>query len=199
MDSIVSINKFKQIKRLINYTWLLLIVIGFISLLLRPDLFTAEAIKGYLHQFGAWILLAYILLTMVRGIFLFPSTPFVFAGALLFPEQLFLVGVISMLGILGSATLLYFFAQQMGFASYLEHKYPKKLNQMKSLLNRPSGHWWVAAWAWFPLVPTDIICYAAGLVQMRYSVMILGIFIGEVILVALYLYFGSDLCSVLLG
>ncbi len=103
-----------------------------------------------------------------------------------------------MAGIIFSATLLYFFAEKMGFGEYLKRKYPEKINKIQQQLNKPQGKWMVAAWAWFPFIPTDIICYVAGLVKMRYTLMISGIFLGESILVSIYLYLGKDILSSIL-
>lgn len=187
----------RQIKKIINYLWISLVLFILIYLLLNPTAFSAEHLSVFLKKFGHWVWVAYIAISFLRGIFLFPSTPFVFAGAILFPEKLILVGIISILGILFSATLLYYFADAIGFGDYLSKKYPKKIEKARIQLNKPQGKWLVAAWAWFPFVPTDIICYVAGLVQMRFSIMITGIFLGETILVSLYLYLGKDILSFL--
>jgi uncharacterized membrane protein YdjX (TVP38/TMEM64 family) len=187
----------KQLKKIINYTWISIVLFILIYLLLNPTAFSAEHLSTFLQKFGHWVWLVYILISFLRGIFLFPSTPFVFAGAILFPEKLILVGIVSILGILFSATLLYYFADAIGFGDYLSKKYPKKIEKARVQLNKPQGKWLVAAWAWFPFVPTDIICYVAGLVQMRFSIMITGIFLGETILISLYLYLGKDILSFL--
>lgn len=181
----------KQTKKIINYAWISIVLFVLIYALIYPSTFSVERVSGFLQKFGHWVWLVYILISFLRGIFLFPSTPFVLAGAILFPDKLILVGLVSILGILFSATLLYFFAEKVGFGAYLNQKYPKKIEKVSLQLNKPYGKWLVAAWAWFPFVPTDIICYVAGLVKMKYHIMITGIFLGETILVALYLYFGK--------
>lgn len=175
-------------KQGVNFLWVFSILLGIIYTILYPDTFTAQNITLFLEEFGAYIWLGYILITFLRGIFLFPSTPFVIAGAILFPKQLLIVGIVSIVGILFSATLLYFFADKMGFGDYLLQKYPSKIEKVKKQLNTKKGKWLVALWALFPFVPTDIICYVAGLVQMKYYYMIGGIFMGELILVSIYLF-----------
>lgn len=185
----------KQLKKTIHYCWVSIVCLGLIYSLIYPSTFSVEQVSLFLQKFDHWIWLVYILITFLRGVLLFPSTPFVLAGAILFPEHLVLVGAISILGILFSATLLYFFAEKIGFGSYLSEKYPHQIQKAQTSLNKPYGKWLVALWAWFPFVPTDIICYVAGLVKMRYVLMITGIFLGETILVALYLYLGKDILS----
>ena len=51
----------------------------------------------------------------------------------------------------------------------------------------------VIAWSFFPLVPTDVICYVAGIVKMPYRYLILGVLIGEVVLIYLYVFYGTGL------
>lgn len=174
-----------------NLLWLSTILFGIGYSIYYPNTFTAENISLFLEKFGAYIWLGYIFITFMRGVFLFPSTPFVIAGAILFPKQLLLVGIVSIVGILFSATLLYFFAEKMGFGDYLTSKYPHKIERVKKQLNTKKGKWLVALWALFPLVPTDIICYVAGLVQMKYYYMLGGIFVGELLLVSIYLFLFS--------
>lgn len=186
---------FKNVKKIINFVWIGLVLLSVIYLFCNPSAFSIEQLSILLQKFGYWIWLVYIIITFLRGLLLFPSTPFVLVGAALFPQKLFLVGLVSILGILSSATLLYFFADKIGFGNYLSQKYPTKIRKVQTTLNQPKGKWLVAAWAWFPFVPTDIICYVAGLVKMRYSIMITGIFLGESILVTLYLYLGKDILS----
>jgi uncharacterized membrane protein YdjX (TVP38/TMEM64 family) len=183
----------KQAKKIIHYIWIGLVIVGLFFLIINPDAFSVKGISAFLKKSGHWVWLVYIIITLLRGLLLFPSTPFVLAGAILFPDQLILVGVVSMLGILSSATLLYYFADRFGFGDYLYKKAPHRIEKAHIELNKPKGKWLVAAWAWFPFVPTDIICYVAGLVKMRYSIMITGIFLGEAILISLYLYLGKDI------
>lgn len=186
-----------SIKKGIHYTWVSLVLVGIFFALFNPSFFTVEGVTVFLKKFDRWVWLVYIIITFLRGILLFPSTPFLLAGAILFPDKLLLVGIVSMGGILFSATLLYYFAEKFGFGEYLYKKHAHRIEQAHIELNKPRGKWLVAAWAWFPLVPTDIICYVAGLVKMRYSIMISGIFLGESTLVTLYLYLGKDLLSFL--
>jgi uncharacterized membrane protein YdjX (TVP38/TMEM64 family) len=59
-------------------------------------------------------------------------------------------------------------------------------------LTKPRSQWFVALWAFFPAVPTDLICYAAGLVGMPFRRMMTGLMIGELPLVTLYVLLGQQ-------
>jgi uncharacterized membrane protein YdjX (TVP38/TMEM64 family) len=146
-------------------------------------------------QYGPVALLIYVFISMFRGFFLIPSTPFVLAGVAMYPEDPILVITISMAGILFSATLLYYFSQRLGFSTYLERKYPSAITATKELLSGNKATFFVAGWSFFPLVPTDVICYVAGMMKMPFYKMMLGLFIGEMVLVSAYVYLGKGIMS----
>ena len=173
--------------------WLLCIVTLIASYIFYPEKFTVEYIISFVQSFKTEILFVYIAVSLIRGFFLIPSTIFVVAGSIIFPEQSLLVLTISMLGVLFSATCLYYFSDSIGFSEILEKKYPQQVTSWKARLNRPGSTWLVLGWSFFPLVPTDIICYVAGIVKLPFRYMILGVFVGEAILNIGYIYFGSNL------
>ena len=108
------------IKRALIIIWIMLFVSIFGYYLYDPLFFGAESLKHFLEQFGSALLLVYFILSALRGFTLIPSTPFVLVGLLLFPENLYFVYAISMVGILLSATMIYFFAREMGFEAMLK-------------------------------------------------------------------------------
>lgn len=184
-------------RRLLTYAWVTAIV-GILGLyLLRPELFTAEAVERVLRGWGPWAFPGFVALSILRGPLLIPSTPVVIAGGAFFPEAIPAVLVVSMLGIVGSATLLYRFPGFAGYDSLLAARHPEKLDHLRTRLSGPGAMWFVALWAFLPVVPTDLICYAAGLVRMPYRRMILGIVIGELPLVTGYILLGAGLLQLL--
>jgi uncharacterized membrane protein YdjX (TVP38/TMEM64 family) len=90
--------------------------------------------------------------------------------------------------VLLSATLLYYLSDWMGFSEHLQRKYPHKMDYVRRKLEHPMSFLLVVAWSFFPLVPTDLMCYLARLVQMRYRVLILGVFVGELVLMFLLIW-----------
>jgi len=98
-----------------------------------------------------------------------------------------------MVGVMVSATALYYFSDMLGFSRYLESKYPKEIDKWKARLRSPKATYFVIGWSFFPLVPTDLICYVAGIVKMPYKYMFTGVFLGELTLCIFYVYFGANL------
>lgn len=183
----------KKAKIVIYSLWILLIIGALVTFALRPEVASPEYIVRLISRFSNEMLLVYIVITIGRGFFLIPSTPFVIGGAILFPDQLLLVLVISMIGVLFSATALYYFSDLLGFSKYLEKKYPKGVERWTRRLQHPRAALFVFGWAFFPFVPTDLICYVAGIVKMPYRFMFIGVFLGELTLNVFYVYFGGGI------
>ena len=105
--------------------------------------------------------------------------------------------MVSMIGIVLSASLLYRFPGFAGYDSLLAARHPERLEKIRARLAGPGAMWFVALWAFAPFTPTDLICYAAGLVRMPYRRMLMGIIIGELPLVTAYILLGTKLMEYL--
>ncbi|MEX2600029.1 MAG: VTT domain-containing protein [Balneolaceae bacterium] len=186
-------------KKIVYTVWLLSIAAVFLTYLIYPGLFTAKSLVHVLETFQTELLVVYILVTFIRGFFMIPSTPFVLGGAILFPDMLLLVLIISMAGVLFSATCIYYFSDILGFSGYLESKYPDAVAVWQERLQHPRAFAIVTGWAFFPLVPTDLICYAGGIIKMPVRFVLGGVFIGELTLNIFYVYAGSSIFTLLIG
>lgn len=186
----------KQVKQFIRVIWLLAIVFALGYYIMYPEKFTPINIKNFIEQQGDNLIIAYTIISFLRGLFLIPSTPLVIAGAIIFPHNLILVFTISMLGILFSASLIYFASDFLDFDKLFDKIKNKKVQTLRQKIN-DYGFWVVLIWSFFPLVPTDLICYIAGTIKMKYYKFILALFIGEAILVSIYLFLGNEIEKVL--
>lgn len=155
--------------------------------------FTPRHISEFIRQFEGHLLFSYFAISFLRGFTLIPSTPFVIAGVLLFPESKIIVLVISLGGILFSATLIYFLSEFLGFDKYFEKMAPEKITHITTKINSPWGFLFVILWALFPLAPTDLVCYLAGTARMNFSRFILAVALGELIICLFYTYFLGNL------
>jgi uncharacterized membrane protein YdjX (TVP38/TMEM64 family) len=75
----------------------------------------------------------------------------------------------------------------------LEHKYPDKIAMLREKMHGKYSFWIIAGWSFFPLVPTDVICYVAGMVKLSYKRMVIPLLIGEIPLVTTYVFLGSEI------
>lgn len=171
-------------KKIILGLWISLIVAALTVYFIYPSYFTALGIKTFISEYATQSILVYALICMVRGIFLIPSTPFVLAGGLLFPNQLLVVFIISLVGIIISGTFIYYTSNFLTFKS----NQSKKIELIKTRINK-YGFWIVLGWSFFPVVPTDLICYVAGKTNMHFGKYILALLLGEAVLIGIYLYF----------
>lgn len=173
--------------------WLLLFALFLVYFMLYPELFSMDYMRERMKAYGENVWWIYVALSMIRGVFLLPSTPFILLGTALFPDALLWVSVFSMFAILCSATFLYYLSDSMGIAALLERKYPGQLEKAKHHLNSPKGLLWMVLWSFFPVVPTDLMCYVARLVGIRFGWMLLGVFLGELPLIWLCTYGVNEL------
>lgn len=176
----------------------MVVVVCIGSYILSPASFSADNIAQFLERFGAWVWGVYLAFSIARGFTLLPSTPLVIAGTLIFPDQPFWVLVVSMIGIVLSSTMIYYFSEFLGFDEYFEKKSPETVHKIKAKLEHPLGFLFVAGWAFFPFVPTDLVCYLAGTTRMNFAKFIAAIFVGELTLCYCYVYLGGSLLDKLL-
>jgi uncharacterized membrane protein YdjX (TVP38/TMEM64 family) len=94
-------------------------------------------------------------------------------------------------GIFISSSLIYFCSEALGFSDYFERKKPAAVARLRRRLEHPLGLAFVSAWAFFPLVPTDAVCYVAGSIKMPFTKFIFAVLAGELVLCSLYV-FGSN-------
>ena len=177
----------------LNQVWLCLVAIVLVSLLIFPDWLSRDSISELLNNFGTMALIVYIVLSLTRSLLMIPCTPFVLAGAISFPQWPLIVFVISFTGIVLGAFLVYSFPSFGNYDEFLEEKYPAKSAALKEKMQGKYAFAIVAGWSFFPLVPTDVICYVAGIAKMSFKKMVMALLIGEIPLVTTYIFLGVEI------
>jgi len=130
----------------------------------------------------------YLLLGCVRGFTLLPSANLVILAIPFFrPEPLFLLTI---LAILVSSATIYLFAESLHLEETFNDKQKLKVERFKRLLSRNQMPI-VIAWSFFPLAPTDIICYACGVLKTDFLKFVLGILIGQGAICGIYIFLGD--------
>ena len=185
-----------SLKNVIRLIWASIILSALGALMLRPEWFTAEHVAHVLSRYPHWIWAAYLGVSSLRGLTLLPSTPFVLAGTLLFPDQPHWVLVSSVICIVVSSAMIYFLSPVWQIE---QHFNPQKLAFIRDKLNRPSGTFFVFLWSFFPAVPTDAICYVAGTLRLRLPPFLGALMVGELILCTAYVYLGGSLIAAVRG
>lgn len=110
-----------------------------------------------------------------------PSLPLVLLAAILFPNAPGLVFLMAIIGVAGSATVIYRFASALGLSEALESS-PR--SALASRWIRSNGALALAAWSATPFLPTDVGCYVAASARMRFSRYMAAVLLGESVLCA---------------
>lgn len=132
----------------------------------------------------------YLLLGCLRAFTLIPVTSLVLLGIVFFrPVPLF---VLTLAGILVSSACVYYFAEALHVDEILKRKHAHQIDRVQRLLQR-YGLPIIIGWAFFPLAPTDLICYLSGVVRVRITTVLLGVAIGEGAVCAIYIFLGDSL------
>ena len=136
----------------------------------------------------------YLLLGSIRGLTLVPSAGLMLLAIPFFPPRdLF---VLTVIGILISSTSIYYFSRSLHLDEYFEEKHKNKIERVRSFLQkRPMAI--VIGWSFFPLAPTDLICYLCGVMRIRFDRFILGVLIGEGAICAIYVFAGDGVLRML--
>ena len=134
----------------------------------------------------------YLVLGCLRGFTFVPVTSLVLLGIVIFePWPLFFL---TLVGILASSTCVYYFAEALHLDEVLQSKHSERLAKIRRLLDR---YGWpiIIGWSFFPLLPTDLVCYVAGVVRLSLWKLLVGVAIGEGAICAVYIFLGESLLS----
>lgn len=173
-----------------------MVALSFLLYLIKPEYFTAESLKSVLSDNATLILITYVVFSCLRAVLFLPSTIFVLMGTVLYPENPVFVLIISMIGILIGASLVYKAASILTPEQLLSGKNLTRLEGVHNKMEK-YGFSIVLLWSFFPAVPTDLICYVAGTIKMSFWKFILAVFLGEVVLVSIYIWTGKSLLELL--
>lgn len=183
------------IKKLIRVFWITMVLCCLLLYLFYGKYITPSAITHWITSNTFSVIIIYCLLCAVRGLFMLPVTPFIFAGILLFPNQPVLLLIISLSCILVSSIFIYYASLYMNFGSFFEKKYPDKIVSIQAKLSQSSGFYFITAWALLPFTPTDLIIYGAGSIKLPLWKVIVPVLLGEALVCAFYIFNGMELIN----
>ena len=140
-------------------------------------------------SFGGIVAAAiYLVLGAVRAFTLVPATLMIVVGLPFFrPWPLFFL---TLAGILITSALFYWFSETLQFNEEFERKHPKQIARMRAALQRYQLPI-IIFWSFFPLLPTDLICYVCGALRINFGKTLLGVGVGEGAICAVYIFFGD--------
>jgi uncharacterized membrane protein YdjX (TVP38/TMEM64 family) len=173
--------------------WILLAWFVVLASALYVYFFHREALQRLLLDLSAappvWAYAAYLALGCIRGFTLIPVTYLVLAGMLILPPlPLYALTVV---GIIVSSAAVYYFAEAMQFDRFFMKRYGPQVTRLRGLMARRELPI-VIAWSFFPIAPTDLVCYVCGALKVDLKKCLLGVTIGEGAICGIYIFLGGQ-------
>jgi uncharacterized membrane protein YdjX (TVP38/TMEM64 family) len=129
--------------------------------------------------------IVYVLLGSFRAFTLVPATFLLLIGLPFFPPLYLLV--ITMVTVVVSSSIVYFFAEALHMDEYFEKHHPTQIRNLKRLLTKYQLPI-IIGWSFMMFLPTDLICYVCGTLRINFTKFIVGVLIGEGSVYAIYIY-----------
>jgi uncharacterized membrane protein YdjX (TVP38/TMEM64 family) len=175
------------VRRVLTPLWLAGVCVA-----IYAALFQRDAILARLEAASAASIFAggalYLALGCLRGFTLIPVTSLVLLGIVVLPPvPLF---VLTLTGILASSASVYYFSEALHLDELLSARHARQIDRVRTLLER-HGLPIIIGWSFFPLVPTDLVCYLAGVLRINVLVCLAGVAIGEGAICAIYIFLGD--------
>lgn len=175
----------RKVRKKSFYIWLLVLAIILTLYIINKDWFDISFLRAFVDDHKILVIAIYLFILTLIGLTFLPSTPFAMAGLLIFPAME--AYIINMAGIITSTAIVYYFTRYLGLDKWIETKYPNKIEKTRKALSKKELPI-IIAWSFFPVVPTDLIIYVGSSLRISYLKCVTGVFIGEGLLNALYIF-----------
>jgi uncharacterized membrane protein YdjX (TVP38/TMEM64 family) len=86
---------------------------------------------------------------------------------------------------------VYYFAEAMQLDRFFERRYSSQVGRLRALMTRRELPI-VIAWSFFPIAPTDLVCYVCGALRVDVKKCLLGVAVGEGTICAIYIFLGAQ-------
>lgn len=178
-------------RRVVLSLWLIVLAAA-----LYAYFFQRDALQRIFVELSAsppsWIYAVYLALGCLRGFTLVPATYLVVAGMLVLPPLP--LYVLTVAGIIVSSAAVYHFAEAMQFDRFFERRYGPQVGRLRALMTRRELPI-VIAWSFFPMAPTDVVCYVCGALKVDLKTCLIGVTVGEGAICAIYIAAGAQALS----
>lgn len=170
--------------------------VAFICASLYVYFFNRDLITSQFLSFSGssliWAYIIYLVAGCLRGFTLIPITYFIVAGIVLLPPLP--LYILTMIGVLVSSASVYYFSEYLNFDEYFEKNHGDYIKKIKDFLSKNELPI-VIGWSFMPFLPTDLICYVCGTLDIDIRKFLLGVFIGEGVSCAIYIFLGKEILS----
>jgi uncharacterized membrane protein YdjX (TVP38/TMEM64 family) len=174
----------KAVRYALFAMWLLLVAGALYLYFFERELIQTQ-LQGALSTSMIVGSIIYVLLGSFRAFTLVPATFLLLVGLPFFPPLWLLV--ITMMSVVVSSSICYFFAEALHMDEFFERKHPRQIRKLKDLLQRYQLPI-IIGWSFMMFLPTDLICYVCGTLRINFTKFIVGLLIGEGAVYAIYIY-----------
>lgn len=182
--------KIKFNKKIIIYTWILLLLSVFVAYLYFPKIVNLENFLNVISSNYIVAISVFSIFVFLRGFTLISPLIVTMVSLLFFsPLEVFLINTF---GIIVSSFLVYKVSDYLGFDDYLENNYQDKVEKIRKSFEKKEIPIMIG-WSFFPFFPTDILVYAAASLKVSLWKCLLGIFIGTALINFISIYLAGRL------
>lgn len=160
--------------------WLTVIVLAIVGMRWLTNTYSISDLHTAVEEYHWYILLGYALLICVRGLLFIPTMPVILMMASAIDP--WLMFIVSLGASCCSAYLVCLAVDYLDIQKKLDALPSKTLHRAQHWVN-DAGTAAVTGWAFFPLVFTEIIVYLARLSGLKRKQIVLGVAVGEGLLI----------------
>ncbi|MBA3733170.1 TVP38/TMEM64 family protein [Patescibacteria group bacterium] len=185
--------KKNKVKYFLGGFWILFLLTSLYIYFFQQAIFQNEISR----VFGSSLILGYIVYLIagcLRGFSLIPITYFIVVGIIFLPPLP--LYILTIVGVLVSSSCIYYFSEYMNFDHYFETRHKKQILKIKEVLSKNELPI-VITWSFMPFLPTDLICYVCGSLEVDIRKFLLGVLIGEGVSCAIYIFLGKEVLNYL--
>ncbi|GLS92091.1 TVP38/TMEM64 family protein [Psychromonas marina] len=160
--------------------WITLVALAILGMRWLTSNYSVSELQDAIEAYYWYILSAYALLISIRGLLFIPTMPVIIMMAS--SIDYWVMFSVTLVATCCSAYLVCLAVDHLDMHKKIQALPSKTLKRAQEKINS-SGMAAITGWAFFPLVFTDIIVYIARLSGMSYKQILLGIAIGEGLLI----------------
>lgn len=156
----------------------------------------AEGLRAWISELGPWGPIAYILIYSIAPAFLFPGTPLTIAGGIIFGPVA--GSIYTAIGATIGASVAFLISRYMGRELAAKLLKNRRLDTLDKEVEKQG--WKIVAFTrLIPIFPFNLLNYAFGLTNIKFSHYVIATFIFMLPAIVAFVVFSSSLLDLLKG
>ncbi len=177
------------------FIWITIVALFWIWILYKDTSLNTKTIAEFLKRFQNYIIVAYLIFSCLRAFTLIPNMTVVMVGTLIIHNPYVLL-ITSLIGLIVSSSLIYFFGEETGMDKILLRKYPEKITYIKEQIEK-YGAPVIFFWGFLPVVPSDLLAFVLGITKFNYKKFVFYYTVSHIITYGLIIFLGKEFWAVI--